>query len=693
MRRSAFLVASLVAALAGLVSGQTSSLAPVATNCTVAPTCPTTGVESVPAPWFGLTFATAPSTASAPNFGWESAEAGDALCTYRHSGIATFNASLAQYVDLNAPNASSPLWGGAALPGYLGGASAGTLAAGTAGWTIESTFRAHPNAGNSKLFSIGAGQPTNNVFAGPDGSGTGMTFGIYDGNTNGGVAYSDGHSGIIEWVNPFVPYQWYHTVFVMQQVTVLNGLTDSGASATQGNVTHGAWWLYVNGALLSYSGGVSQNNMLPAQVPRQLSYLAKSSWNDPAFSGLIDTFRIYNQALTQSQVTTLYNGEMGGCAVPIATTAPAAAFPNLLPRTTSGAVTPFYSLSFTTNPGSGTGYGWVNALPTDSAANQALHQGLITLSSASSQFINMSASSGANSVGSVLPTIGGGTAGWSFEVMFLSMSGADSWPKLFDIGTTRLAGGPPLNDIVLGWDGSAGSPDYFWQFDVVDNTSTGHEFQTGDAIGELPYNTWTHVVATISPPTTNGNANYFVYVNGQLYTTITNVFYPVAAQRQNAFLGKSGWSDPYFNGSIDFFNVYNQQLSDTQIAALYQATLVPGGSPTQPSTGGSTGSTVRSSSSSSTATTPIPAASSSSSSSTAAVVVARSSSSSSTTPSPAASSSSSSAFVSSVTALPPVSSSTGAPPVISTGAASTTVAASGVAVLLALVSLAMVMGL
>ena len=55
----------------------------------------------------------------------------------------------------------------------------------------------------------------------------------------------------------------------------------------------------------------------------------------------------------------------------------------------------------------------------------------------------------------------------------------------------------------------------------------------------------------------NGNANYLLYINGQLYTTVTNVYYPVAAVRQNLYIGKSGWSDPYLTGAVDFFNVYS----------------------------------------------------------------------------------------------------------------------------------------
>ena len=67
------------------------------------------------------------------------------------------------------------------------------------------------------------------------------------------------------------------------------------------------------------------------------------------------------------------------------------------------------------------------------------------------------------------------------------------------------------------------------------------------------------------------------------YTTVTNTFYPVAATRLNAYIGKSGWSDPYFNGAVDFFNVYNQALSDVQVANLYtsrQHAASPPGTPT-----------------------------------------------------------------------------------------------------------------
>ena len=566
-----------------------SSLAYVPTACTAAPACPASPV-AVPPAWYNLTFATAPATTPV-SWSWESADAGDASCAFQHQGIATFNASLAQFLDMNLASGGNS--SGLAIPGYIGGPSAGSLAAGTAGWSFEATVRVHPNGGNAKIASIGAGAPLYNIFVSNDGTTNGgLNFGLYDGNTIGSVDYSAGHSGIIEYVTPYVQYQWYHLTAVLQQITTANLM--------ENNVTHGAWFIYVNGQLVSYPTGGTQNNMLPSAVPRPFSYLGKSDWNDPYWSGLIDTFRIYNYALTGAQVGQLYAGEMAGCAVPISTAAPTGSvYPNLLPRTASGTVAPFFSANFSSNPltsvTGASGYGWAQSLSTDSAANQALRTGLLTLSG-SSQYVNLSMASGANSVGQVLPTIGGGTAGWTFEVMLISGSGADAWSKVYDLGTIRGSNGAPVNDIVLGWDGSAGAPDTFWQFDVCDNSGVDHEWQTADAVGERVYNQWTHIVAAISPPLNNSYCNYFTYVNGQLYTSINNGWCPLAAPRQNALLGKSGWNDPYFNGSIDFFNVYNQQLSDVQVANLYSAAMG-----VQPVGGSSSGAVVAASSAASAA--------------------------------------------------------------------------------------------
>ena len=284
---------------------------------------------------------------------------------------------------------------------------------------------------------------------------------------------------------------------------------------------------------------------------------------------------------------------------------------------------PYYALNFSTNPlltvAGASGYSWAASLTTDAANVQQVRTGLLVLGGGTSsctncQYVNLSASSGANSVGAALPVIGGGTAGWSFEAMVQpQIGGADTWPKLFDLGGVRGVNGYCVNDIVLGWSGAAVAPDSYWQLDVCDNTAAAYQYSTIDAVGEIFDNIWYHMVVTISPPLPNGLANYFTYLNGQLYTTVTNGWYPVAASRPMSFLGKSNWADPYFAGAIDFFNVYSSQLSDVQVANLYAATATPSGAAgasSSSSTGAVSVTSSRSSSSSSPVSTGLPLSSS-----------------------------------------------------------------------------------
>ena len=79
-------------------------------------------------------------------------------------------------------------------------------------------------------------------------------------------------------------------------------------------------------------------------------------------------------------------------------------------------------------------------------------------------------------------------------------------------------------------------------------------------------NTWRHFVWTIS---TDGT--WKMYVNGVLYQTDSKVVLP-RVLRANAWLGKSAWPDPSYNGNIDDFRIYNTVLDADDIANLYQYT-------------------------------------------------------------------------------------------------------------------------
>jgi hypothetical protein len=93
------------------------------------------------------------------------------------------------------------------------------------------------------------------------------------------------------------------------------------------------------------------------------------------------------------------------------------------------------------------------------------------------------------------------------------------------------------------------------------------------------------MVAVIAPSSTPGLANYFTYINGQLYNSLVNAYYPPAVPRQNAWLGRSGWDDPYMVVELDTFNVYNSTLSPEQVTALFTRAF-PQGADTAPAAGG-----------------------------------------------------------------------------------------------------------
>jgi hypothetical protein len=64
-----------------------------------------------------------------------------------------------------------------------------------------------------------------------------------------------------------------------------------------------------------------------------------------------------------------------------------------------------------------------------------------------------------------------------------------------------------------------------------------------------------------------------IYVNSQLITTLKNAPYPNSVDRPYSYLGRSNWNnDPYLNGAIDDFRMYNRILSTNEINSLYNLT-------------------------------------------------------------------------------------------------------------------------
>jgi hypothetical protein len=105
---------------------------------------------------------------------------------------------------------------------------------------------------------------------------------------------------------------------------------------------------------------------------------------------------------------------------------------------------------------------------------------------------------------------------------------------------------------------------------AITTASTGGEQQiNGTSI--LPTGLWEHVAVTLHGPVG------ILYVNGVPVGTNSSMTLNPAAlgiTTQN-YIGKSQWNDPYFNGSVDEFRIYDDALSANDVATLVSALPTP----------------------------------------------------------------------------------------------------------------------
>jgi hypothetical protein len=82
-------------------------------------------------------------------------------------------------------------------------------------------------------------------------------------------------------------------------------------------------------------------------------------------------------------------------------------------------------------------------------------------------------------------------------------------------------------------------------------------------------NKWHHVVITIQYKQSTLKTIYTIYLDNQMISSIEGN-YPFNIQRNKCYLGRSNWSkDPYFNGAISNFVMYQKVISTEEINALY----------------------------------------------------------------------------------------------------------------------------
>jgi hypothetical protein len=143
------------------------------------------------------------------------------------------------------------------------------------------------------------------------------------------------------------------------------------------------------------------------------------------------------------------------------------------------------------------------------------------------------------------------------------LNSSSSWNRVFDFGT-----GTSVNMFLTPQNGSTNAVRF-----AITTGGNGSEQQiTGSSA--LPTGTWTHVAVTKS-----GNTGR-LYVNGsQVGSNSSMTLSPSGLGNTNQnWLGRSQYSsDPYLNGRIDDFRIYNRALSASEVSNLASG---GGGNPT-----------------------------------------------------------------------------------------------------------------
>ena len=166
--------------------------------------------------------------------------------------------------------------------------------------------------------------------------------------------------------------------------------------------------------------------------------------------------------------------------------------------------------------------------------------------------LQLNGSSPAQFVSLPAGTIGGLT---DFSIAcWVNLASTDDWIRAFDFGnntTTYLFLTPRA--------GVTGAPPRF----AITTGGSGREQQLTAPAG-LPISQWLHLAVTLSGSTGT------LYVNGQVAATNTSMTLnpSVLGNLTNLWIGKSEFGDPFLNGVVDEFQIWNRALSQAEVTSL-----------------------------------------------------------------------------------------------------------------------------
>jgi DUF1680 family protein len=134
---------------------------------------------------------------------------------------------------------------------------------------------------------------------------------------------------------------------------------------------------------------------------------------------------------------------------------------------------------------------------------------------------------------------------------WVKLNAVTTWTRIFDIGSSTT-----VNMFLTPSSGSA------IRFAITTNGSGSEQRINGTAA--LPSGSWQHVAVTLTGSTGT------LYVNGvQVGTNTAMTLKPSSlGSTTKNYIGRSQYSDPYLNGLVDDFRIYDRALSVSEIQAL-----------------------------------------------------------------------------------------------------------------------------
>jgi hypothetical protein len=155
----------------------------------------------------------------------------------------------------------------------------------------------------------------------------------------------------------------------------------------------------------------------------------------------------------------------------------------------------------------------------------------------------------------------------TFEAWF-TWHGGGNWQRVFDFGRTNFSG--QGRDYIF-YTPHSGSGD---NRAAITDDGAGQE-NVADGGPSLAIGSEYHVAVVVDDASNGGTGQLSLYVNGTLADS-TNLTHSLSdVSNSLAYLGRSMWSDPFFNGQIDEFRIHDNALQAADVLDSFQTGPLP----------------------------------------------------------------------------------------------------------------------